>query len=185
MSGGTEFRRGKLKELVLYLAQTSADDEGFGMVKLNKLLYLADFEAYRLLGHSITGETYEKQEYGPVARHLPIVLDDLAASGYLTWHRVPRGPYVRKVPEATEAPDLSMFSKAELMIVDRSLEALAGHGGWSVSQWSHEQSAGWNVAKETGDEIDYGTAFVSTAPIPDQDLQRARQFVHEQGWVTT
>ena len=38
------------------------------MVKLNKLLYRADFEAFRLLGHPITGETYEKQEFGPVAR---------------------------------------------------------------------------------------------------------------------
>jgi len=64
---------------VLYLSQRSADDPGFGMVKLNKLLYRADFEAYRLLGHSITGAVYEKQDFGPVARPLPIALDELAA----------------------------------------------------------------------------------------------------------
>jgi Protein of unknown function (DUF4065) len=77
------FNRGKFKELVIYLcaAAEQAGDEGFGMVKLNKLLYRADFEAYRLLGHSVTGETYEKQEYGPVARDLPIVLMSLRLPG--------------------------------------------------------------------------------------------------------
>src|ERR1700733_4521543 len=69
-----EFNRSKFKELVLYLSQRSAGDEGFGAVKLNKLLYRSDFEAYRLLGRPITGETYIKQEFGPVAADLPIVL---------------------------------------------------------------------------------------------------------------
>src|SRR5262245_55681451 len=53
MAGRTEFSSKKFKELVLYLALQSRADKQFGMVKLNKLLYLCDFEAYRVLGHSI------------------------------------------------------------------------------------------------------------------------------------
>ncbi len=94
------------------------------MVKLNKLLYLADFEAYRTLGHPITGAVYERQEYGPVARPLPLVLDELAKVGYVVWHQIPSGPHTRKVPSAVEPSDLSLFTGDELAVVDRALERL-------------------------------------------------------------
>jgi uncharacterized phage-associated protein len=189
VSPGAEFNRGKFKELVLLLSRESLarGDEGFGMVKLNKLLYRADFEAFRLLGRPLTGETYEKQEYGPVARDLPIVLDELASEQRLYWQQIPRGPYTRKVPAASEAevaqPDISQFSAEELRIIERALGELGEYGGKDASEWSHEQSAGWNVAREFGDAIPYGTALISTEPIPAEDLERAKQFVRDQGWI--
>lgn len=161
----TEFNRAKFKELVLYLSQASAKDEGFGMVKLNKLLYRSDFEAFRLLGRPITGAVYEKQEFGPVARALPLVLDDLARSGYVIWQREAAGPYTRKIPKAVETPDLITFSDDEIVIIDRSLGELAALGGKSVSEWSHEESAGWNSV-EIGQEIPYITALIATEPPP-------------------
>lgn len=191
MAGGIDFNRGKFKELVLYFAQESerVGDEGFGMVKLNKLLYRADFQAFRLLGRPITGETYERQEFGPVARDLPIVLDELAAAGRLRWQRIPRGPYTREVPtasrESDDQPDLSQFSPDERRLMKETLQELAVYGGKSASDWSHEQSAGWNLAREDGHAIDYATEFISTDPIPPADLERARQFVRDQGWVGT
>lgn len=189
MAPDMTFDRGKFKELVVYLCAASdqAGDEGFGMVKLNKLLYRADFEAYRLLGHAITGETYEKQEFGPVARDLLIALDELGAAGRLRWQSIPRGPHERKVPTVTEDPnavvDMSLFSADERRVIADTLSELAVHGGKSASEWSHEESAGWNVAREFGEAIDYSTTFVSTAPIPVEDLERASQFVRDRGWV--
>ncbi len=183
------FNRGKFKELVIYLcaAAEQAGDEGFGMVKLNKLLYRADFEAYRVLGHAITGETYEKQEYGPVARDLPIVLDELAAAGRLRWQSIPRGPHIRKVPtmaeDADATADMSAFAADERQVIENALRDLAAHGGKSASEWSQEESAGWNVVREYGEAIDYASTFISTAPIPSEDLERARRFVRDRGWV--
>jgi Protein of unknown function (DUF4065) len=190
MTQAMEFNRGKFKELVVYLCASAerVEDEGFGMVKLNKLLYRSDFEAYRLLGHSITGETYEKQEFGPVARDLPIVLDDLAAAGRLRWQSIPRGPHTRKVPTVTEEPsstaDTTVFAAEEFAVIQAAERELSGHGGKSASEWSHEQSAGWRMAREYGEAIDYATAIISTDPIPEDDLIRARDFIREQGWVT-
>lgn len=183
------FNRGKFKELVLYFAMRSAElkDNGIGMVKLNKLLYRADFEAYRTLGHSITGETYERQEFGPVARDLPIVLDELGASGRLRWEHIPAGKHTRNVPRTLDhdeaVPDQSQFSKDEMAVMERALRELATYGGKSVSEWSHEQSAGWNLAGENGNEISYGSAFISTDPIPQEDLERASRYALERGWV--
>ena len=189
MDQAMPFNRGKFKELVVYLcaAAEQAGDEGFGMVKLNKLLYRADFEAYRLLGHPITGETYEKQEYGPVARDLPIVLDELAAAGRLRWQSIPRGPRMRKAPTMIDDPnavaDMSAFPPDERQVVENTQRELAAYGGKGASEWSHEESAGWNVVREYGQAIDYATTFISTDPIPPEDLKRARQFVRDRGWV--
>lgn len=189
MAGGIDFNRGKFKELVLYLSLVSGreDDEGFGMVKLNKLLYRVDFEAFRRLGRAITGEVYEKQEYGPVARDLPIVLDELAAHGRLRWQQLLSGPYTRIVPSANEEPDaqpdLSLFHNDERQIIDDTLRELATYGGKAASDWSHEQSVGWNVVERYGEVIDYSSALISSKPIPPKDLERARDFVRERGWV--
>jgi hypothetical protein len=191
MVDAMDFNRGKFKELVVYLCASAekAGDEGFGMVKLNKLLYRSDFEAYRLLGHPITGETYEKQEFGPVARDLPIVLDELAAAGRLRWQSIPRGPRTRKVPTVTPDPnspaDMSVFAAEELRVIQNAERELASHGGKRASEWSHEESAGWRMAETYGEAIDYATAFISTEPIPEADLIRASKYVRERGWVSS
>jgi len=185
---GEQFNRGKFKELTLYLSRESikAGDEGFGMVKLNKLLYRADFEAYRLLGHPLTGETYEKQEFGPVARDLPIVLDELASDHRFYWQLIPSGPHTRKVPTVPEdeeaQPDMDLFSDEEKQIIHRVLTELAEYGGKAVSDWSHEQSSGWQAAK-IGDEIPYGSAFVSTEKLSDAQMERALKRSRDENWA--
>ena len=174
MAGGTEFNSGKLKELVLYLSQASAEDDGFGMVKLNKLLFRADTEAFRLLGASITGETYIKQEFGPVAADLPIALDELAARGYITWQHPDRGGgRISDVPAAAEPPDLSAFSEAERAIIDRALSELHQHGGKSVSEWSHATSIGWQVM-DLSEPIPYEMALLSAEPLDEEMLATLR-----------
>lgn len=171
-----DYSGAKFKELVLYLSQRSADDEGFGMVKLNKLLYRADFEAFRTLGRSITGVQYEKQEFGPVARQLPLALDDLARQGYVIWRHFEAGPYTRKVPEAIETPDLSLFADEEVAVADRAVQELSDFGGKEVSEWSHDHSAGWRVAR-IGEEIPYATAIVSTDEIDDEAIAYFRRLI--------
>ena len=46
-----KFNEGKFRELILYVARRSEDDKYFGAVKLNKILYFSDFNAYRELGN--------------------------------------------------------------------------------------------------------------------------------------
>lgn len=170
MAGRTDYNGAKFKELVLYLSAASAVDEGFGMVKLNKLLYRSDFEAFRLLGHSITGATYERQDFGPVARELLLGLDELGRHGYIAWQHFKAGPYQRDVPAAMEDPDMSLFADEERAIVDRALEELAEHGGKSVSEWSHEESAGWRLC-ENGEEITYASGLLD----PTRRLEPSRE----------
>ena len=45
----------KFKELVLHISQKCADDPSFGAVKLNKILFFADFASSAHYGTPITG----------------------------------------------------------------------------------------------------------------------------------
>ena len=49
----------KLRELIIYISDKCIDDETFGAVKLNKILYLSDFDHYAKYGIPITGLPYQ------------------------------------------------------------------------------------------------------------------------------
>lgn len=183
MAGGIEFNPAKFKELVLLLSQLSRGrgDKKLGKTKLNKLLYRADFEAFRLLGQPITGAEYRKQEYGPVASELPRIIDELGQAGHLAWEQVETGPYTQKRPDAIETPDSTMFSDAEMEIIHRALDELEPLGGASVSRWSHRESVGWRLSK-TGDPIPYEADIVASGPAPAEAVERLRQRVLSGNW---
>lgn len=174
MAGGIEFDGAKFKELVLLLALRSTDDPRMSRVKLNKLLYRADFEAFRILGRSITGATYIKGEFGPMAKELPMAEDQLGARGYLTWRAEEEGPHTRKVPQAIEGADAQLFTPDELAIVDAALAELAAHGGKGASEWPHEESAGWR-AKQPGETINYETALIDPRPADAEAVEFLRK----------
>ena len=66
----------KFKQIVLYIINKINKQE-LGNVKLNIILWFSDLEKCKNEAYTITGETYIKQNYGPVAKHLPSVLREL------------------------------------------------------------------------------------------------------------
>jgi hypothetical protein len=174
MAGNRGYDPRRFENLVLYFASKSGDDPGYGKVKLNKLLFRADFEPYRLLGASIKGEEYKAQEMGPVAAHLP----SLIKRGVVTIEEIPTGPYNREAPFPTEGrkPDMSVFSPDETEIMKRTLTELLPYGGRSVSHWSHEVSVGWRTksAKRLGSIIPYSSAPLSIRPLSPKADQALR-----------
>jgi hypothetical protein len=182
MAGDTEFNSGRFKELILLLAHRSSDDQRMSRVKLNKLLYLADFEAFRQLGHSITGATYIRGDHGPMAAELPLAEEELGRSGYLDWRIEPAGPWDQKVPVAIESPDPSLFTEDELRIVEFALTELAPHGGRAAREWSHEESAGWRIVGK-GQAIPYETSIIASEPAPKATIARLRERVLTGIWT--
>jgi hypothetical protein len=183
MAGGTEFSEQKFKELFLYLAAQSRSDQGYAATKLNKLLYFCDFEAFRLLGHAITGATYQKFKWGPAAREFLPMQDDLLQWEAAQVLRRKRGRYEQKVTVALWEPNMSIFSGPEIEIIDAVITELRPFDAKGSSDYAHEKSAGWNLVNE-GEPIPYDTAFISTDPVPPEDLEQARQYVRDRGWIT-
>ena len=58
-----ERRREKLRNAALFFVR---NDKTVGLTKLMKLLFYLDFRLYRETGESLTGETYEAWQFGPV-----------------------------------------------------------------------------------------------------------------------
>ena len=56
----------RLGEAIVYVAERMAGDPGGqGAVKLNKILWWADFESFRERRRSVTGAVYQKLNEGP------------------------------------------------------------------------------------------------------------------------
>lgn len=154
------FQRDKFKELVLYLSERSESDPNYGETKLNKLLYYADFIAYRELGVPVTGAKYQKLRWGPAATALLPIQQELEAEGALAVRPGQRGAYIQKKPIALRPPDLREFSGAEIALIDRVLEGMWDLGAGVVSDLSHT-SIGWQLAQDR-EEIPYETVFVES-----------------------
>lgn len=170
MAGGREYDQDRFENLVLYLAARSGEDVGYGKIKLNKLLFRSDFEAFRLLGKSITGEEYKHQELGPVAAHLPSLLRRLADSGDIVVEAIAAGPCERQAPVPTgrREADAALFGEDELAIIEATLDELRNFGGASVSKWSHEASVGWRIHDKDDALIPYSSALLSTRKLTDK-----------------
>jgi hypothetical protein len=181
MAGGREFDRGKLKELMLLFAELSADDPRMSRVKWNKLLYRADFEAYRLLGRAITGATYIRGRYGPMVDDLPIYEEELGKAQRLTWRTDTSGPEPRKIPIALDQSDRGRFSEEELTVAMRTLEELRDYGGKAASDWSHEESVGWRLLKND-QPIPYEADLVASVPASATAVARLRERVLSGNW---
>ena len=153
----------KLKELVLLIAVKSEGDESFGKVKLNKLMFLADFMAYLDFGKSITGHEYQRLPWGPAPRQLLAIVpafckppepDADVAIRVNDYH----GKQQER-PFALRLPDTRVFAPEELMLVENLVSRFAGVNARDMSEMSH-RFLGWRLAKD-GQTIPYASVLVS------------------------
>ena len=162
----------KLRELVLYVAVLSEGDPAFGKVKLNKLLFFADFTAYLMFGKPITGHEYQKLQKGPAPRQLLPVIPAL---------EIPPGDdpdiavrestfygYKQYRPLALRPPNMDIFAFKESELVKELVENFKGKTAMTMSDQSH-LFIGWQLAK-IGETIPYETALVSFREPNDTEI---------------
>ncbi len=178
---GIRYDEGKFRELLILLADRSASDPTFGATKLNKLLFFCDFHAYAVLGEPITGAAYQNLEKGPAPKRLLPVQDALQHEGAVNVERRERMIYTQKVTVAQRPPDLGVFTPEELEIVDEVLELYRRFDATTISEISHQVSAGWNLT-ELGEEIPYETALISMQPPPRDAIDMGREVGQQLGW---
>jgi hypothetical protein len=168
---------GKLKELILYVAARCQEDPAFGAVKLNKILFFADFIHYAHVGKAITGTEYRKYPYGPAPARMKAVKRQLEneQAAYEYANPLPHSTFHQKRLLARRAPDLGAFSPAEITTVERVIEMLRGKNATEVSQLSHELPC-WSLARDQ-ETIPYFTALIPNTP-PDLTEE-------EIGWLAT
>ena len=140
------FDQEKFKSLVLYVIWRTGDLRDFGSVKLNKALWFSDARAFEALGKAVTGETYIREKFGPVPRHILPILDELLAEGLIQAWREPFFEFEITRYRAHQPPDIGMFTAEELGIIDWWIKHIAEeHTAASISEASHDYA--WKIAK--------------------------------------
>ncbi len=155
----TQYDADKLRELVLHISRQSEGDPCFGAVKLNKILFYADFLAYRHFGRAITGAEYQKLDHGPAPRQLKPLRDQMKREGALAIREQEYGGYTQHRTLALREPILGKFSADEIALVDKVIKDLWGQNASDVSDRSH-RFTGWQLAK-LGETIPYSVALLT------------------------
>lgn len=164
----------KLHELILYIARRYEDDPRFGVTRVAKVLFWADFERFRETGDAITGSDYQAAPRGPLLEGQKGILEGMAWKHWLRMESRPSGgahPYHR--PIALREPNMSLFTADEMQIIDRIIAEQWGRNATELSDLSHA-FVGWQVARQ-GERIPYGVASVFAPEITRDDIEIAKR----------
>jgi hypothetical protein len=166
----------RLQELILYIADRMEKDRhaGSGRIKLAKLLWLSDFEAFRRFGESITGARYVADELGPAPVDELLALRDLEAAGDLAMEP---GYKRQRIPRAKRPPNVALFSTDELSIVNELVERYRDWTGKQLVDLAHE-FPGYKTA-DLGDPVPYESVYMSAEGPNEDDLTWAAGVARE------
>lgn len=170
----------RFRELILYIAERCKDAEFFGATKLNKILYHADFRAFRRFGIPITGAKYFRLPNGPAPFPMVPVRRELEEEGALVIEYRPVGNRTQERVVPLRAPFLDLFTKDELNVVDEVIRELWGQTAEETSDASHDII--WKTRRD-GDLIPYEAVYLNDGPLTDKEIERTRQLASEFGWV--
>jgi hypothetical protein len=169
------FDREKFKRLVHYVVWRAGDRDGFGAVKLNKVLWFSDARAFMLRGSPITGAVYTRQKWGPVPRPLVPVREELVRERAIRVWKDRHYDHPATRFQALRAPDdLKIFDPEELETVNWWIEHIdKDHTAGSISEESHDYA--WEIA-QMGEELPYHAIFATRMRVPDDaEMNWARQ----------
>jgi hypothetical protein len=167
----------KFKEAIIYICQRSDQDQAFGSVKLNKILFYADFRAYTQGGAPITGATYRHLAEGPAPKEMLPARAELETEGAL---RVELRNYFnrqQKRPVALRPADLSRFSGQDVATLDAAIDYLSGKDAAEASAVAHREW-GWKLTDENED-IPYALAWLSPDPLTEEQVVVGEQLAQE------
>lgn len=142
------------------------------VLKLMKLLYLAEREAYRRYGEPMLGDWPVSMEHGPVlSRTLNHINAAVAASpgGWDYWIEDREQHMVRLArPVDDEREQLDRLSDAEAAILQSVWDKFGGWTQWQLRDWTHDHCSEWRDPNG------------SMIPIPSTDLLQAVGYSEDQ-----
>lgn len=166
----------RLRQLILFVAERCQADPNFGITKLVKILYRADFESFARYGESITGSRYKKFPYGPVSQAALDVKDEMEKQGEIVVVKEGYSPFLRNRVLPVQTADLAEFSGRDIALVDGVIQMFHGHTATFVSEFSHDRA--WKAA-DWYETIPYEAAFVSDEPLTERDVIIAHEMIAE------
>lgn len=155
-NGYAQLSLNRLKNIMLYILNKCDD---VWCTKMNKLLFYTDFLSYRERGMAMTGLSYRAIDFGPVPERWDRV--------YSEFHEVRQelrqvGDFVGSVLIASEESDYSMFTDAELKVLDAICTHFSKMSSREISRISHDEDA-WLNHHDKHEHIPFDDAYMIKA----------------------
>jgi len=140
----------KLEALILYIAHRMERDAhvGRGRIKLAKLLFRIDFEAFARWGQPVTEATYHADALGPAPVQELMATRDLESAGQFEW-RTERDKERLPTAIGPDVPTLAGFDAREVALIDETLERFRNVSGSAMVDTAH-RFPGWIIAWRDG-----------------------------------
>lgn len=131
----------KIASLVTYFIQHSKPEFN-DKLKINKLLFFADFTHYKNHGESISGLSYRAIKYGPVPANYDHIYAYLENEQFISaqFLKLPNGA-AREVLFSDADFDKDLFSEAENETISIIMEKFANMPTWDIVELSHAEKA--------------------------------------------
>jgi hypothetical protein len=170
--------RQKIEQMLLYVVGQAREDRSLTRTKLAKVLWYADFGAYREWGRPLSGWNYVKQAHGPMPDKMKLIELDLEAEGRLLRH--PEGKAMRYSLPKSRRGIATGLSPEEIAHLDKVIEMCRNKWATYLSNKSHQESVGWQAAA-IDEVIPYSTALLSREPLSDREIARGQELAREFG----
>ena len=169
----------RLRQLILHVVTCCAGAHRFGRIKLNKILWKSDFDAYAARGVPVTGCAYQRLRLGPAPKAMLPLYSEMLRSGLLREDVTDFGDEVEeRRPVALVEAKLDMFSRDDLAFVATAVRHYWSLTGMETSDDSH--GVAWST-RANGEPMPYQTALLSDRRPGPRQMQRLRDRIKEQG----
>lgn len=171
MPGG----QNRLKQMILYVADRCENARFFGAVKLNKILWKADFGSFSERSIPVTGREYRRQKLGPVLREMVPVQREMLRNGNIKIERRDFGDDIVELRTiAIDKPDMTLFSDCDLHYVEKSISHYWDMTGMESSDESH--GVAW-LTRANGEPMPYEASILSDRQPSSTQMSRLRRLV--------
>ena len=165
--------------MILYVARRCEPARFFGAVKLNKIIWKADFDSFSDRHVPVTGREYLKQQFGPALREMKPIQRDMDRDGEISFSRkVYADGVIEQRTIALIEPDLTSFSAEDMSYVDASIDHYWDMTGAESSDQSH--GIAWET-RAIGATMPYESARLSDRQPPPSQWARLQAIVASRG----
>ncbi len=172
----------RLRQMILYVAQRCHNATRFGGIKLNKILWKSDFDAFAARGVPVTGRAYQRLRLGPAPKEMLPLHQEMLRSGLIRVQLIDFGDGVvehRTIP--LEQAKMDLFTDDDVRFVDRSIRYYWDLTGMETSDDSHGPA--W-LTRANGEPMPYEAALLSERAPSAGQIARLKQAIYDRGWLS-
>lgn len=165
-----------------YVIAKAGDHDGFGAVKMYKVLWFSEGKAWLLKGEPITGAVYIRDKHGPVPKEGLAIRRELAKEGKIREWSEPYFNVEITRFKSLSPVDVSGIDPDDLKTIDWWIAHIdEEHTAESISEESHDFA--WELAK-MGEQLPYYAILAQRIrPATDDEKRSALARAKKRGQV--